>query len=240
MRRKFNTRQRNYIILGLCSILLVMAAGYAAFRSQLTINGTSNISSEWKVLITDIQSSVLNGTPENSEEPSHTDTTATFKTNLVSPGDSMQYTVTVENRGSIDAVLKTLSKTDSNNQAIIFEITGIEQGDTLKAHESTTFNVTVTYNKDVTNQPANLTSDLTITLDYVQAGTNDEGTVLPNETNLMRSYSSNSQADYHSDEYRERITSIEVLNNKNVPSDAVESWDVSERQNGSVMAWMVV
>ena len=49
-------------------------------------------------------------------EPSHTDTTATFKTNLVSPGDSMQYTVTVENRGSIDAVLKTLSKTDSNNQ----------------------------------------------------------------------------------------------------------------------------
>ena len=109
----------------------------------------------------------LNGTPENSEEPSHTDTTATFKTNLVSPGDSMQYTVTVENRGSIDAfVLKTLSKTDSNNQAIIFEITGIEQGNTLKAHESTTFNVTVTYNKDVTNQPANLTSDLTITLDY--------------------------------------------------------------------------
>ena len=239
MRQRFNTRQRNYIILGLCSILLVMAAGYAAFRSQLTINGTSNISSEWKVLITDIQSSVLNGTPENSEEPSHTDTTATFKTNLVSPGDSMQYTVTVENRGSIDAVLKTLSKTDSNNQAIIFEITGIEQGDTLKAHESTTFNVTVTYNRDITNQPANLTSDLTITLDYVQAGTTDEGEVLPTETNLMRSYRGNSQLDYHSDEYREKITSIEILNNKNIPSEAVQSWDVSERQDGSVMAWIV-
>ena len=239
MKRKFNTRQRNYIILGLCSILLVMAAGYAAFRSQLTINGTSNISSEWKVLITDIQSSVLNGTPENSEEPSHTDTTATFKTNLVSPGDSMQYTVTVENRGSIDAVLKTLSKTDSNNEAIIFEITGIEQGDTLKAHKSTTFNVTVTYNKDVTNQPSNITSDLTITLDYVQAGTTDEGEVLPVETNLMRGYGIDSQLDYHSDEYREKITSIEFLNNKNIPSEAVQSWDVSERQDGSVMAWIV-
>ena len=239
MRQRFNTRQRNYVILGLCGVLLIMAVGYAAFRSQLTINGTSNISSEWKVLITDIQSSVLNGTPENSEEPSHTDTTATFKTNLVSPGDSMQYTVTVENRGSIDAVLKTLSKTDSNNQAIIFEITGIEQGDTLKAHESTTFNVTVTYNKDVTNQPANLTSDLTITLDYVQAGTTDTGEVLPTETNLMRSYNWNYQNDYHNDNYREKITSIEFLNNKNVPSEAVESWDVSERQDGSVMAWIV-
>ena len=239
MRQRFNIRQRNYIILGLCSILLVMAAGYAAFRSQLTINGTSNISSEWKVLITDIQSSVLNGTPENSEEPSHTDTTATFKTNLVSPGDSMQYTVTVENQGSIDAVLKTIQKSDSNNNAIIFEITGIEQGDTLKAHETTTFNVTVTYNRDVTTQPDNLTSDLTITLNYVQAGTTDTGEVLPTETNLMRSYSDGSQADYHNDAYREKITSIEFLNNKNIPSEAVQSWDVSERQDESVMAWII-
>ena len=128
----------------------------------------------------------------------------------------MQYTVTVENRGNIDAVLKTLSKTDSSNDAIIFEITGIEQGDTLKAHKSTTFNVTVTYNKDVTNQPSNITSDLTITLDYVQAGTTDEGEVLPVETNLMRGYGIDSQLDYHSDEYREKITSIEFLNNKNI------------------------
>ena len=45
MNRKFNTRQRNYIILGLCSILLIMAAGYAAFRTQLNINGTSSITS---------------------------------------------------------------------------------------------------------------------------------------------------------------------------------------------------
>ena len=239
MRQRFNRRQRNYIILGLCSILLVMAAGYAAFRTQLTINGTSNISSEWKVLITDIQSSVLKGNATDAETPSHTDTTATFKTNLVSPGDSMQYTVTVENQGSIDAVLKTIQKSDSNNNAIIFEITGIEQGDTLKAHETTTFNVTVTYNRDVTTQPDNLTSDLTITLNYVQAGTTDTGEVLPTETNLMRSYSDGSQADYHNDAYREKITSIEFLNNKNIPSDAVQSWDVSERQDGSVMAWIV-
>ena len=239
MRQRFNRRQRNYIILGLCSILLVMVAGYAAFRTQLTINGTSNISSEWKVLITDIQSSVLKGNATDAETPSHTDTTATFKTNLVSPGDSMQYTVTVENQGSIDAVLKTIQKSDSNNNAIIFEITGIEQGDTLKAHETTTFNVTVTYNRDVTTQPDNLTSDFTITLNYVQAGTTDTGEVLPTETNLMRSYSDGSQADYHNDAYREKITSIEFLNNKNIPSDAVQSWDVSERQDGSVMAWIV-
>ena len=169
MRGRFNTRQRNYIILGLCSILLVMAAGYAAFRTQLTINGTSNITSEFKVLITDIQSRNVVGRAENAEEPSHTETTATFKTNLYLPGDSITYDVTVENQGSIDAVLKTIQKSDSNNNAIIFETSGIQEGEVLKASESTKFSVTVSYNASTTSQPSNITSDLEVTLNYEQA-----------------------------------------------------------------------
>ena len=240
MRGRFNRTQRNYIILGLCSILLLMAIGYAAFRSQLTINGTSNIGSEWNVLITDIESNVLSGQAEDVELPHSDGTTATFKTNLVSPGDSMQYDIKVENQGSIDAVLKSITKTDSNNDAIVFEISGIEQGDVLKADDYTIMHVTVTYNSSITSQPNTLTSDLELTLDYVQAGTTDEGEVLPAETNLMRNYSEGSQLDYHNDAYREKITSIEILDNKNVPSsDAVQSWDVSERQDESVMAWIV-
>ena len=40
-------------------------------------------------------------------------------------------------------------------------------------------------------------------------------------------------------DYRTNITSIEVLNNKDIPEDAVASWDVSEKKNGSVMAWVI-
>ena len=174
MRQRFNTKQRNYIILGLCSILLVMAAGYAAFSSRLTINGTSNITSEFKVLITDIQSRNVVGRAENAEEPSYTETTATFKTNLYLPGDSITYDVTVENQGSIDAVLKTIKKSDSNNNAIIFETSGIQEGEVLKASESTKFSVTVSYNASTTSQPSNITSDLEVTLNYEQS-TGEEG-----------------------------------------------------------------
>ena len=175
MRGRFNTRQRNYIILGLCSILLVMAAGYAAFSSRLTINGTSNITSEFKVLITDIQSSVLVGEATDAETPTHTETTATFKTNLVSPGDSMQYDITVENQGDIDAVLESIDVNTSDNAAILFEATGIKRGDKLLPDESDILTVTVTYNPDVTSQPENLNATVTVTLNYVQ----DNGTVLP-------------------------------------------------------------
>ena len=175
MRQRFNTRQRNYIILGLCSILLIMAAGYAAFRSQLTINGTSNITSDWKVLITDIQSNVLAGDATDAEAPSHTETTATFKTNLVSPGDSMQYDITVENQGDIDAVLESIDVNTSENEAILFETSGIKRGDKLLPEESDVLTVVVTYNPEVTNQPENLNSEVTVTLNYVQ----DDGTIQP-------------------------------------------------------------
>ena len=175
MRRKFNIRQRNYIILGLCSILLVMTAGYAAFRSQLTINGTSNITSEWKVLITDIQSKTLSGAATDAETPSHTETTATFKTNLVSPGDSMQYDITVENQGDIDAVLESIDVNTSENEAILFETSGIKRGDQLLPNDSDVLTVVVTYNPEVTNQPENLNSEVTVTLNYVQ----DDGSILP-------------------------------------------------------------
>ena len=39
--------------------------------------------------------------------------------------------------------------------------------------------------------------------------------------------------------YSGKISTVDVLDNKNVPSDAVASWDVSEKQNKSVMAWII-
>ena len=36
--------KRNYIIIALCLIVVIMGVGYAAFSSLLTINGTANIS----------------------------------------------------------------------------------------------------------------------------------------------------------------------------------------------------
>ena len=175
MRRRFNRTQRNYIIAGLCMILVIMGVGYAAFQSQLKISGTSNITSNWSVKITDIQSKVVSGTPTNASEPTHTDTTATFRTTLTSPGDTMQYDVTVSNEGDIDAKLDKITVPESTNPAIGFEVTGIEEGTLLEAKQTAILTVTVKYN-DVTEQPTDLTADLEVTLDYSQA---PEGYVPP-------------------------------------------------------------
>ena len=176
MNKKINMAQRNYIIVGLCAILVIMAVGYAAFQSQLKISGTSNISSNWSVKIIDIQSKVVSGSPTNAKSPSYTDTTATFKTNLVSPGDTMQYDVTVSNEGNIDAKLDKITVPESANPAIGFEVSGIEEGSLLEAGNTALLTVIVKYN-EVTEQPDELTADLKVTLDYSQASNGSESPV---------------------------------------------------------------
>ena len=175
MKRRLNSRQRNYIIAGLCMILVIMGVGYAAFQSQLKISGTSNITSNWSVKITAIQSKVISGTPTNALEPTHDDTTATFSTRLTSPGDTMQYDVTVLNEGNIDAKLDKITIPESTNPAIGFEVKGIEEGSLLEAGQTALLTVIVKYN-NVTEQPSDLTADLKVTLDYSQA---PEGYVPP-------------------------------------------------------------
>ena len=170
MRGRFNSTQRNYIIIGLCAILVIMGVGYAAFSSQLKITGTSNIDSTWDVQITDIQSEVVSGSPTNEIEPTHDKLSATFHTKLYKPNDTMKYDITVSNLGSVDAKLDKINVPESASTAISYEVTGIKEGDLLKSNETALLTVTVKYN-DVTSQPSQeeLNINFNITLEYSQA-----------------------------------------------------------------------
>lgn len=167
--KRMTGKQKGWMIAGLCLIVIFMIVGYAAFATDLTITGTSTITSTWDIKITDIKVTDVNGSATKAEEPAVIDnTSATFKTNLVRPGDSMTYEVTVANEGNISARLDQMTVTDANNPAILFQINGISENDVLGEHSSTTFDVVVTYNPDIESQPANTTSTLNIALDYVQ------------------------------------------------------------------------
>ena len=172
---RVNRRKNNIIIGGLCAILLIMTVGYAAFYSQLKISGTSTVTSNWDVEITNIESKNIVGSASNKTEPTYTKLAATFNTNLVSPSDSITYDITVENKGSVDATLKTITKTDTSNSAILFKTYGLKEGGTLQVGKSAILTVKVTYDPSVTKQPDNLTSTLKVTLDFVQ----NNGDIVP-------------------------------------------------------------
>ena len=162
-----NRKKRTIIIGSLLAILICMTIGYAAFSTQLEIAGSSTVTSNWDIQITGITPGTPTGTGENAVAPSYTATTATMEANLYAPGDAMTYEITIENKGTIDAVLDSITKSDSNNPAIIFETSGVNEGDPLLAGDKTTMTVKISY-ANVTSQPENLTGELSLTLNYVQ------------------------------------------------------------------------
>ena len=162
-----NRKKRTIIIGSLLAILICMTIGYAAFSTQLEIAGSSTVTSNWDIQITGITPGTPNGTGENAVAPSYTATTATMEANLYAPGDAMTYEITIENKGTIDAVLDSITKSDSNNPAILFETSGVNEGDPLLAGDKTTMTVKISY-ANVTSQPENLTGELSLTLNYVQ------------------------------------------------------------------------
>ena len=49
-----SNQKRKIIIFSLVGILFLMAVGYSAFKTNLNITGTSNITSVWDVRITNV------------------------------------------------------------------------------------------------------------------------------------------------------------------------------------------
>ena len=146
-----------------------MSVGYAALGQNLFIDASSKISSSWAIAFTNITEGTPVGGATNVEPASIDGTTAKFNVDLVSPGDSMTYQITVSNTGSLDAVLNDIIVSETGSDAIKYTVTGVSEGTTLDAGETNTVTVKVEYDSSVVGQPESTTRDLYVTLNYVQA-----------------------------------------------------------------------
>ena len=150
--------KKNILIGALVFVIAMMAVGYAAFATTLNINGTATIAGEWDVEITDITPAFA-GTASDKTPASFTATTAT-------------YTITVQNKGSIDAKLNTITLTPQadGSDAIIYTVKSQPSAnDVLKAGDSTTVVIEAKYDEAVNSVPEVKTKTFTGVLEYVQA-----------------------------------------------------------------------
>ena len=167
MEKKY-MKAKKIIVITMCTLICIMAIGYAAFATNLTITGTSNIGSTWKVEFTNIEEVSKTSGVTIKNVPTATGTTATFNVDLTSPGDNIVYKITVANNGTLNAVIDDITASETGSDAINFEIIGIKKGDKLASKTTTTFDVTISYDNNVTSQPNLIDSTLTININYVQ------------------------------------------------------------------------
>ena len=84
-------KSRKIIIGSLLCLLLIMSVGYAVFQSRLEIKGSSKITSNWDVRITNVTNGEATGDAENVSTPTWTDLTAYMEANLYEKGAAMDY-----------------------------------------------------------------------------------------------------------------------------------------------------
>ena len=172
------TRQKQRIIIGtLCAVIIGLAVGYAVLSQTLNIQGTGGIASDFNILFTNIEEGTMNGATTINKQITDS-TTATFTIDLSKPGSNGEYLITVENRGTIDAMVESIKGIDEANQSaptdITFSISDIAVNDKLKAKESKVFKVKVVWDSNSTSIP-DTNKDLTLSINFAQ----DTGSTTP-------------------------------------------------------------
>ena len=177
-RKRMNSEHKKYFLVGsLCiAMFLMLGIGYAVLSQQLDINGTAQITSNWKILFTSAEEKEMNNATTTRKEITDL-TTLTLDVNLTQPGASATYDVVVENQGDLDAVLSSIDGVSENNnkvpKAIKVSVENIKVGDSLLAGEDKTFQVKVYWDASVDFSETNMSKEIEISLVYDQS---DDGT----------------------------------------------------------------
>ena len=173
-RKRMNPEHKKYFLVGsLCiAMFLMLGIGYAVLSQQLDINGTAQITSNWKILFTSAEEKEMNNATTTRKEITDL-TTLTLDVNLTQPGASATYDVVVENQGDLDAVLSSIDGVKENNnqdpKAIKVSVENIRVGDPLLAGEDKTFQVKVYWDASVDFSETNMQKEIEITLTYEQS-----------------------------------------------------------------------
>ena len=230
-------KYKNTVIAILLGCILTMAVGYSLLQKRLDISGTSSVTSIYDVRFTNIKSTPSNDNVTDAFVPRYTNTTASFSTNLVSPGDYMTYEITVSNLGTLDAIVNLINISDAESDAIEFTYYGIKNGDILKAKESKIITVIVKYKHTVTSQPDYVNLESSFKVNFKQFDMSSLNEVVSNGSHLAK-VNEDDTTWLNGPLMKSEIEEITLHDSSLVPSEVGDNyWDASAIQDDSVMAW---
>lgn len=186
--RKITKKTNKKIVLVAMILMLLISVGYATIFTTLQITGTANIAAtSWDIHFGTITETTGSVTPTTA--PTINGTEITYAVTLSKPGEFYEFTVPVENAGTINAKIAEngITKTTLTQEQDVIanyivkysDNTDIAVGDKLgKAVSGTpttkTIKVRVEYDENITAEQLNamgnsdITLNLTFSLKYVQ------------------------------------------------------------------------
>ena len=120
-----NKRKGKGVMILLLIAVLLMTVGFAAFVSNLQIDGTVNVTpTKWSVHY--VSNSITPTSGSVTATASVNETTYSFEVDLEKPGDFYEATVQVTNDGDFDAVLTSITMsgvTSANSAYLLYTVT---------------------------------------------------------------------------------------------------------------------
>ncbi len=124
-----NRKNKSLLIGGLLAVIVLMAVGYAAFSTTLTISSSANVTSSWNVAFDTTKTSgtsVIKPTtgaggttaPTGTVSYSNAGQSATVTASLHQPGDKIVFTLTILNTGTLNATLGNASLSNASGCTI--------------------------------------------------------------------------------------------------------------------------
>ena len=161
-----NRKNKSTLIAGLLAAIVLMAVGYAAFSTTLTIGSSASVSSTWNVAFDTTKTSgtsVITPTtgaggstaPTGTVSYGNNGQSATVTAALHQPGDKVVFTLTIKNTGTINATLGSASLTNA---------TGCTVNNSTRTCESTNGNIKFTAANPASTSLAASTGKTTMTV----------------------------------------------------------------------------
>lgn len=138
-------------LLVICSAILAFGAfsiGYAYFNQTLSGRGTVNIAiSEAEIIITNVSSPTIHKNATIVRTATHSQNNITFSVELDQTNATVTYDITIKNNGSSNVRFDNTEEV-SNNDAVIYKLSGIDESTILAPQEELTFHLIICYSEE--------------------------------------------------------------------------------------------
>ena len=234
-KKKIHFKDSFVLISFISLIVLFMSIGYAAINSiSLEISGYASASPMQGLVITDARYSTdyyadLTASKINNIFQTNLSSTIVLTQNRFS---YISYEISIYNSTDNDySYVETTYMTGTNtydNENIVFTLTNLSTGEIIESGQTKTFKITFSYKNYVIPDNSTLNSILNFKFEKLEEEEIVAGTLI-NSGSADKTFGYSLQKSY--------LEEIYTVNHKNIPANAIDTWDASVEGNNSIMAW---
>ena len=222
----FFSLKKMYLLLFI--FILFITIGYSALNTELNIAGVATV--EGFAIDIDFTNCSLISTENGGYEEYNCSIGENFfiaGVTLPNLDSTVTYELTITNFVNIALVLRKIANRTFNNSNMEYVLTNLEVKDMIPGISNTTFEITFKYKDEVTSLPSKQTLGCQLEFLYdkqvstlTRASTEDYNTPYFNSLVLKK-----------------EIESISFINGIDPPYDAIDSFDLSNNSDGTVIGW---